>query len=531
MTEALAALSRLISSGSNSDKAAIDALLPDDPWTPNPGPQTQALHTRADILLYGGAAGGGKSAVLIGTAALHHRRSAIFRRESTEVDGLVDYSREVLAGRGSFNGTDKEWSLDDGRSIKFGGMAQPDDWRKYAGRARDFMGFDEAGEFLEEQVASIIAWNRTATPGQRCRVVLASNPPRGAEGAWLIDWFAPWLDPLFSNPAVPGELRWTIMVGGKTQWVDGPGTYDVAGEPYMALSRTFIPAKLVDNPFNNTPEYRARLTSLPEPLRSQLLYGDFLAGKQDHERQVIPSAWIEAAQARWKPGRPQGRSMLAIGVDVAQGGADETVLSPLYGTWFAEQVVRPGVETKDGPSVAALVVQHMRDRCQVTIDLTGGWGGSARDHLRHNGVEALGVVFSGASAERTIDQRFGFLNIRSQLWWRFREALDPSTHEQVALPPDRKLAAELAAPTWTLRGDRILIEAKEDIRKRLGSSTDRADGAILAWHDRHRALFMQKHGDQVRNGAWAYAAPVDPFEIHARGDGVQSYYDDHDAFA
>ena len=49
-------------------------------------------------------------------------------------------------------------------------------------------------------------------------------------------------------------------------------------------------------------------------------------------------------------------------------------------------------------------------------------------------------------------------------------------------------AAQLAAPTWRLRGQAILIESKDDVRKRLGASTDDADAVILAWHRREQAL-------------------------------------------
>ena len=48
--------------------------------------------------------------------------------------------------------------------------------------------------------------------------------------------------------------------------------------------------------------------------------------------------------------------------------------------------------------------------------------------------------------------------------------------------------AQLAAPIWRLRGQAILIESKDDVRKRLGASTDDADAVILAWHRRESAL-------------------------------------------
>ena len=67
----------------------------------------------------------------------------------------------------------------------------------------------------------------------------------------------------------------------------------------------------------------------------------------------------------------------------------------------------------------------------------------------------------------------------------------PGAGDGIALPPDRRLAAQLAAPTWRLKGNAIAIESKEEIRKRLGASTDDADAVILAWHKRDDALRRQ----------------------------------------
>lgn len=455
----------------------------------NPGPQTQAYTSEADIMLYGGAAGGGKSALEVGLAAQEHKRALIVRRQSTELDGLIEFSRNILTGRGDYNKVDKEWNLPGGRSIKFGGIKDKDDWRDYAGRPRDLMCFDEAAEFLEEQVASLIAWNRSEDPQQRCRVVLGSNPPRGAEGQWVITWFAPWLDTAFPDPAAPGELRWFVRIGDEIRWVDGPDDIqhvDGDPEPYTPRSATFIPALLDDNPYYAGTNYRANLQSLPEPLRSQLLKGDFLAGREDDAWQVIPSDWVDMAVARWEQqGRPHNKPMTSIGVDVAQGGSDQTCLAPRFGGWFDELKVHKGVDTKDGPMVAALVFAAMRDKCQVVVDLGGGWGGSAYDHLKsmlndHEDTAVVGVNPAEGSTLKTKDGRLTFRNKRAELWWKFREALDPVEGEGLALPPDQALKADLCAPTWKLSSAGIQIEGKEDVRKRLGRSTDRADAVILA---------------------------------------------------
>lgn len=455
---------------------------PREVFTPLPGPQTEAYNSKADELLFGGAAGGSKSYLLLGTAATRHQRSLILRRQSTELDGLQSDLCAML-GHDGYNKVDKEHTAG-GRSIKLGGCREPDDWRHFAGRPRDMLGVDEAGEFLEEQVSSLLAWLRSTDPKQRCRLILASNPPRGAEGEWLLRWFAPWLDPAFANPARPGELRWYVRAKGETKWVDGPGRVEVAGEGYTPRSRTFIPALLSDNPFLDSTGYRATLQSLPEPLRSQLLKGDFLAGREDDAWQVIPAAWVEAAQQRWSPGI-QG-SMDALGVDVAQGGSDATVLAARHGRWFAPLKSVPGRQTPDGVSVASLVFGEVRDGAVVVVDAGGGWGSEASGHLgRHLSDDRLVAFMGVTSSNETSANNIGFVNLRAQAWWRFREALDPQTGAGVALPPDPALAADLAMPRWKMvsRGGKgaIQIEAKDDIRKRLGRSPDRGDAVVMAW--------------------------------------------------
>jgi hypothetical protein len=257
-----------------------------------------------------------------------------------------------------------------------------------------------------------------------------------------------------------------------------------------AMSASFIPARLADNRYLDH-GYRTRLTNMPEPVRSRLLHGDFTAGREDAPGQVIPGDWIVQAQARWTPDGGRGIRMTTLGVDVAQGGGDDTVLAALYGTWFAPLVRRRGIDTTNGPAVAALVVENVRDGALIVIDLTGGWGGSARDHLVALGMRVEPVVFSHGCPGRTRDGVFTFLNRRAALLWRFREALDPVTGDGIALPPDRRLAAQLAAPTWRLKGGAIAIESKEEIRKRLGASTDDADAVILAWSEREDALRRQ----------------------------------------
>lgn len=456
-------------------------------FVPLPGPQTEAYLSEADVMLYGGAAGGGKSFLLMGLASQEHTRSIVFRRESSQTDGLAEAGKQIIGDSANFRAAPlPEWTWTNGtnRSLKLAGIKEPGDWIKHAGRERDLIGFDEAGEFLQEQVASLMAWNRGAT-GQRCRIVLASNPPRSSDGYWLTQWFGPWIDPIHHNPAAPGELRYAVMLSGEPHWVSGPDEVEIEGEPRKPLSFTFIPAKLSDNPYRDTPEYRAKLQSLPEPLRTQLLYGDFGVAKVDDAFQCIPSGWVKAAQERWNPQPPVGVPMCCIGVDVAQGGQDNTTLASRFDGWYAPIISVPGTQTPNGKVVAGLVVTNRRNDARVVIDVGGGWGGDAYGHLKENGVDTISYMGVKKSLKRTADRQLSFFNVRAEAYWRFREALDPSQPQgsTIALPPDSELVADLCAPTYDVGSNGIKVEAKADLVKRLGRSTDKGDAVIMAWWD------------------------------------------------
>lgn len=470
----------------------VDALLAADkaaaPWRPlvdiadptRPTPQQQAYESNADVLFYGGAAGGGKSDLGIGLALTRHKRSIIFRREAVQLVGIEQRIAEIIGGTKGYNSQKRVWSLD-GRVIELGHCQHPGDEMAYQGRPHDLIVFDEITHFREQQFRFLSGWLRSTEQGQRCRIVCTGNPPTDAEGEWVIRYWAPWLDDSHPRPALPGELRWYAVIDGEDVEVEGPEPFEHKGETVTPKSRTFIPSSVDDNPFLASTGYKATLQALPEPLRSQMLKGDFLAGQEDDPWQVIPAAWVKAAQERWAPNRPRG-PMAALGVDPARGGRDETILMPRYGDWFGEVQAYSGGDTPDGPSVAALVVTALRDGAPAFVDVIG-IGSSVYDHLRGNGVNVVAVNGSHSSTATDRSGRLRFVNKRAELWWRMREALDPAAEYPIALPPDARLRADLCAPRWRMTARGVQVESKEDIIKRLGRSPDRGDAAVYALQD------------------------------------------------
>lgn len=484
--------------------ALIESDLESMPWRPLPGPQTMAYESQADVIGFGGAAGGGKTDLAIGLALTQHHRAQVFRREGPQLKGIIDRLREIV-GPSCITGNPPVYA-DGDRQIEFNSMPNLGDETKYQGRPKDLLVIDEAANFLEAQVRFVKGWVRTTRPGQRTRTLLTFNPPTTAEGRWVIDFFAPWLDKkhdLF--PTDPGQLRYVYVdpETGKDVWIkDNDGrpfvlrgaerVYDFNPDLYRPEqivrpeSRTFVPSRITDNPFLVSTGYMAQLQALPEPLRSQMLLGDFQAGVEDDPWQVIPTRWVEIAQARWQERARKGE-LMSLGVDVARGGRDNTVLAKrhkneLTDYWFDRLSMHPGSETPSGRIVAGLVIAEHRDHAPIHIDVIGV-GASPYDVLAEAGQPVYGVNVSQKATHTDKSGRLGFFNLRSQTWWEMRELLDPDADNGICLPPDPELAKELCAPRWELSGMTIKVESRDEIIERVGRSPDRASALILAAMD------------------------------------------------
>lgn len=451
-------------------------------WKPFPGPQSQALNCEADILLYGGAAGGGKTDLLLGLAKTNHHRSIIFRRQFSELQAIEDRANEIYLGLGNYNKSEKVWRFYDARQIEFGAVKDEKSIVKYQGRAHDLKCFDEVTNFTEKQFRFLGGWNRTSKLGQRTRIVCTSNPPTNTDGDWIINFWGAWLDKTHPNPALPGELRWYTNIDGKeVELLTGESFYH-NDEKITPLSRTFIPAKVGDNPYYANGPYLATLQALPEPLRSKMLKGDFTAGREDDQWQVIPSEWVRLAQARWLArGKPRV-GLSALGVDVARGGNDKTVLTPRYGNYFGSQRVYEGKSTPDGVSIVQhiLLVPDISSTVDINVDVIGV-GASVYDQLVIMGFDVHGLQSAGGSEATDLSGLFEFLNKRAEWWWSLRMALDPESGDELALPDDPELLADLCAPRWKIStGGKIQIEPKEDVIKRIGRSPDKGDSVVYA---------------------------------------------------
>jgi hypothetical protein len=526
VTDELAELERVFATKTPAELARIDAeliaLTGKMRWVPNPGPQTDAYFSKADVILYGGEPGGGKTDLVLGLAFNEHKRALIMRRQYTDLGSIIDRLLAINGGKEGFNGSPPPSLKRPGLSIELGAAAKLGDEFHWIGRARDLLAIDEATQFAEQQVRLLMGWVRSEDPKQRCRVILATNPPLTSEGLWVIKMFAPWLDETFPQPAKPGELRWVVTDDDGDRWVDGPDPVmahiDGTEKLVTPLSRTYIPSSVKDNPFYVKSGYQKQLDALPAPIR-RILMGGFKASFTDAENQIIPTAWIREAQSRWTERPPMDVPMCAIGVDPSGGGTDPMVLAPRHDGWFAKPIVvaaKTIPQDKIGSFTAARVVTERRDRALIVLDMGGGYGSACFGILRENEIDVYPYKGAEKSSRRTSDKQLGFFNVRSEALWRLREALDPDQPggSIIALPDDPELVADLTAPRLDLSYTGIKAESKEDICQRLGRSTNKGDAVMMAWYQGPKALHTM-----VRSGEHGTSRRHEPKVVMGRHHG------------
>lgn len=445
--------------------------------------------------------------LVLGLAFTQHQRSLIMRRQYTDLGHILEEAQKLNGGKEGYNGSPPPKLKRDDFLIDFGAASHIGDEQHWQGNPHDFIGIDEATQFAELQIRFLMGWLRSIDKNQRKRVVLATNPPLTAEGLWVTEMFAPWLDPNFPNPAKPGELRYAILGDGdKEVWVDGPeDVYSEAkGKMVTPKSYTYIPASLQDNPFLTKTGYEKELDALPGEIHDVLMSG-FQKTFRDQPNQIIPTEWVRLAQQRWRDNKPEGVPMCAMGVDCTGGGRDPLVLAPRYGHWFPKLIEVPGKDIpidKINKTTAGHVVTNRKDQCVVVIDMGGGYGSGAYEILKDNEIDVFAYKGQETSAKKSKDGKLKFTNVRTAALWNVRELLDPDQPggSDMALPPDNEIIADLTAPTYTITSGGIKAESKEDVCKRLQRSTNKGDAIIMACH---KGPTPQTHG-----GDWAFAAEM-----------------------
>lgn len=278
-------------------------------FAPQPGPQTVALASPADIVVFGGAAGGGKTYALLLEPLRHVGTkgfgAVIFRRTYAQVaqqGGLWDETFNIypyvngMHHRGSLS-----WSWPSGAQVRFGHLNLEATKYDYQGAQIALMGFDELTHFSESQFFYMLSRNRSIC-GVRPYVRCTCNPDADSWVARVLDW---WIDPEtgYPIPERSGKVRWFVRDGDELLWGDDPARLeaDVGIPDLKAKSLCFVPSRVYDNRvlMARDPGYIANLMALPLVERERLLGGNWkirvTAGR------LFNRAWFEIVQPEQVP--------------------------------------------------------------------------------------------------------------------------------------------------------------------------------------------------------------------------------------
>lgn len=218
---------------------------------------------------------------------------------------------------------------------------------------------------------------------------------------------------------------------------------------------------------------------------------------------LIPLSWIEAAMERWDPSKkPEIKGIR--GVDVAGLGVDTSIFADRYGD-FVDQLTAP---TCADPN---LVTMDLAGKIKLEADKFDfipidaiGIGAGVFSRLKEQGMNNVYCFKNsyGAKGLRDKTEVRKFLNMRSYTHWALRDFLDPSFGSESMLPPDDELKAQLTEIKYKIRSDgQIQIEDKDEIKKRLGVSPDKADALAQTFAPKERLIAaIEKKYNRVRPG-------------------------------
>lgn len=316
---------------------------------------------------------------------------------------------------------------------------------------------------------------------------------------------------IFDEASAVPEQIWEVAEGGKT---DGEPMHFVFGNPtrnsgafrqcFGRQKRQWI-TRQVDS-------RTARMTNKELIAKWAEVYGedsDFFRVRvkgmfpRASSMQFIANDIVQRAMEN-KPA-PHSSDELVIGVDVARFGDDDSVICIRRGS-DAETHGFHRYHGLDGVQLANRVAEFIKkfNPDAVFVD-TGGVGASCVDQLRRLQHDIIPVEF-GSSPDRDMEAKVK--NKRAEMWAVLREWLKMPGR---SLPNDPQLEEELTAVEYGFNEkDEIVLERKEDMKKRGLASPDAADALALTF-----ALPIEPRGAAERE-EFGDDAPYDPFKLRRR---------------
>ncbi len=360
-----------------------------------------------------------------------------------------------------------------GSEILYMGFSEEENISKLKSMEIGAFALDEASEIYKETFLLFHSRLRRILPdGSRPPYfgLLATNP----EDCWLKDYF------------LKGEVERHTFTDDKE--------LERHCDCIVTEDNVFIPSLPCDNPY------------LPEDYETQLektFPGDwinrYLRGSWDDltgDNKIIPRDWVDAAINREIP-RVDKR---IISVDVARYGGDEIVIDYGLGNSLVEQDIskRKGLMETVGRIIN---MSKKYNAHRVLVDDIG-MGGGVTDRLREMKEKVTPIIANA----RSLDDKF--FNLKTEMWWYARQLFE---NGKVRIIDDPVLIRQISTVQYKVRDSNgtLVTEPKDDVKKRIGQSPDRADAFImLLWGaksmrdpagDYRRQFDPQQNSEQTSN--------------------------------
>ncbi|MBA7538828.1 hypothetical protein ES705_31105 [subsurface metagenome] len=248
--------------------------------------------------------------------------------------------------------------------------------------------------------------------------------------------------------------------------------------------KIYIPALPAENP--NLPDTYIESIKDAFKHRPELLLA-YLEGSWDSLEGadiIIKDIWIR--QASEVVISYIGRPKKVFGCDIARFGDDRVVIYDLEGTDIKDEMI---FGQKDTMYTAGKIHIWAQEKHPDLIGVDAiGLGAGVADRLREMGDKVLDVNFS----EKPQNEE-KFKNLRAEIWWntgrRFAEKNIKLTWE------DPEIRREMSSVSYLIKNGKIQVEPKEDIKKRLGKSPDKAEAYLIGLHTLDHAVISRKWSD------------------------------------
>jgi phage terminase large subunit len=234
-----------------------------------------------------------------------------------------------------------------------------------------------------------------------------------------------------------------------------------------------------DDPRKGDDWYREQVEKIDDPvIVAQEIDRDYSASVSNA---YIGAANVAVCQALGPADVPAVGPLL-VGVDVARFGNDKCCITFRRGRVVISQILFGKVDVVDCAGRVKDEVLAMNEKPgQIAVD-TIGIGAGVADILRRekafwlNQDDPQSSVVQDVNSSLQLDDGQNF-NLRARMWRDMRDYIKAVC----SLPNDPDLTTDLTALRYMYRQSKLLIESKEDAKKRGLKSPDRADSLALTF--------------------------------------------------